>query len=77
MLPLCPAVEQKLNTLSFTSVVIHNAVTQTPLSFLEMEKQANRSLFNMPSVFMQVLKPLDVKTKFYNAEVSHCSLHVQ
>lgn len=28
------------------------------------------SAFSLQSIFNQVLKPLDVKTKFYNAEVS-------
>lgn len=37
----------------------------------QMEVQCEKSTtFNLQSIFNQVLKPLDVKTKFYNAEVS-------
>lgn len=36
-----------------------------------MEAQCERpTAFSLHSIFNQVLKPLDVKTKFYNAEVS-------
>lgn len=36
-----------------------------------MEDQSEKSTaFSLQSIFNQVLKPLDVKTKFYNAEVS-------
>lgn len=34
---------------------------------MQCEKPA---AFSLQSIFNQVLKPLDVKTKFYNAEVS-------
>lgn len=37
----------------------------------QMEAQCDKaSVFSFQSIFNQVLKPLDVKTKFYNAEVS-------
>lgn len=36
-----------------------------------MEAQCEKTyMFSLQSIFNQVLKPLDVKTKFYNAEVS-------
>ena len=36
-----------------------------------MDVQCEKSpAFSLQSIFNQVLKPLDVKTKFYNAEVS-------
>lgn len=36
-----------------------------------MDTQCERpAAFSLQSIFNQVLKPLDVKTKFYNAEVS-------
>lgn len=34
-----------------------------------MDTQCEKT-FSLQSIFNQVLKPLDVKTKFYNAEVS-------
>lgn len=40
-----------------------------------MEPQCERpTAFSLHSIFNQVLKPLDVKTKFYNAEVSSVSV---
>lgn len=42
-----------------------------------MESGSERSTtFSLHSIFNQVLKPLDVKTKFYNAEVSSVSVSV-
>jgi hypothetical protein len=37
---------------------------------MEGEGRERSSSFSLQSIFLQVLKPLDVKTKFYNAEVS-------
>lgn len=36
-----------------------------------MGEQPEKPAFSLHSLFNQVLKPLDVKTKFYNAEVRH------
>lgn len=39
--------------------------------FCQMDLQCEKTpAFSLQSLFNQVLKPLDVKTKFYNAEVS-------
>lgn len=35
-----------------------------------MDEEADKNTFILNSLVDQVLKPLDVKTKFYNAEVS-------
>lgn len=35
-----------------------------------VEEEVDKNTFSLNSLLNQVLKPLDVKTKFYNAEVS-------
>lgn len=57
--------------LQISSLFLKNVSLILQMLISRMDVQCEKTPgFSLQSIFNQVLKPLDVKTKFYNAEVS-------